>query len=391
MGTTDLSARYTLWGGALSLYSGKVRSYLIKKGLPYREFYAAHPDFQTRIRSIVRLGVTPVLETPQGEVLQDSTEIIAFLERRLPERAMIPSTPVQRIVAMVLDAYGTEHLLLPAMHFRWSEPYRSQQINFLQAEFGRVSYIGTDREARRVAGEKMMVYFGSMLRNLGGTADTAPAIEAVYFELLELLDIHFQHVPYLLGGHPSIADFGFMAPLFAHLGRDPVPAQLMALRAPNVMRWVERMNLAVIEDAEFPGCAPAFPADDAIPPTLLPILAMLFRDWTPELQANARCYNDWVASNPEMPVGQLVSVDGKRRVHPTLGPIDFPLRESIVRRASAPQTLWHFDIAAAEGRSLSGAAFSRFTALMQQTGGTEAMALQLARPIVRRDYALEVG
>ena len=124
---------------------------------------------------------------------------------------------------------------------------------------------------------------------------------------------------------------------------------------------------------------------------MVPILAMLFRDWTPELQANARCYNDWVASNPEMPVGQLVSVDGKRRVHPTLGPIDFPLRESIVRRASAPQTLWHFDIAAAEGRSLSGAAFSRFTALMQQTGGTEAMALQLARPIVRRDYALEVG
>ena len=51
----------TLWGGALSLYTGKVRSYLIKKGVPYREFYASHPDFQTRIRPVVGLGVTPVL------------------------------------------------------------------------------------------------------------------------------------------------------------------------------------------------------------------------------------------------------------------------------------------------------------------------------------------
>jgi glutathione S-transferase len=56
----------TLWGGALSLYTGKVRSYLIKKGVPYREFYASHPDFQARIRPVVGLGVTPVLETPEG-------------------------------------------------------------------------------------------------------------------------------------------------------------------------------------------------------------------------------------------------------------------------------------------------------------------------------------
>ena len=40
--------------------------------------------------------------------------------------------------------------------------------------------------------------------------------------------------PYLLGGRPSIADFGFMAPLFAHLGRDPVPAALAATFAASL-------------------------------------------------------------------------------------------------------------------------------------------------------------
>jgi len=219
-----------------------------------------HPEFSARVYPIVRLRVTPIVETPQGEVLQDSTAIILALEQSLPARPMVPATPLQRVLAHLLDAYATEHLLLPAMHYRWAEPHVSEQRSFLDAEFGRVSYLGNDRAARNAAGARMMGYFSNMLGSLGGTPETAPAIEAVYLDLLERLDEHFQHYPYLLGGHPSIADFGFMAPLYAHLGRDPVPARLMALRAPNVKRWVERMNLAAIPDGEFPDQAPAFPA-----------------------------------------------------------------------------------------------------------------------------------
>ena len=389
--TRPTAHSYTLWGGALSLFSGKVRSYLIKKGIPYREFYASHPDFKERLRPIVRLGVTPLLETPQGEVLQDSTAIIEFMEQRLAIKSMMPATPAQRVVARLFDAYGTEHLLLAAMHFRWSEPYLSEQRPFLNAEFGRVAYIGTDRETRLAAGARMISYFSGMAAALGITAETAPAIETAYFDLLDLLDNHFQHVPYLLGGHPSIADFGMLAPLYAHLGRDPAPARLMALRAPNVARWVERMNLGVIEDAEFPDCTPTFPDDDALPPTIEPILSLMFRDWTPELQANSRCYNDWVAAHPQMPSGQLVCLDGKRRVHPTLDLIDYPLRGVTIRRACAPQTLWHFDLAATEARALTGAERERCAALMQRVGGEAALAITLSRPMHREDYVLTLG
>ncbi|MBK9985414.1 MAG: glutathione S-transferase N-terminal domain-containing protein [Betaproteobacteria bacterium] len=193
----------TLWGGALSLYTGKVRSYLIKKGVPYREFYASHPDFQARIRPVVGLGVTPVLETPDGDILQDSTEIIEAMERRLPERPMIPATPVLRALAWLLDAYGSEYLLAMAMHFRWAEPHISLQRSFLQAEFGRASYLGTDKAARDQAGARMVSYFSSMLGPLGSNAHTAEAIETEFFDLLDVLDEHFQHVPYLLGGPPQ--------------------------------------------------------------------------------------------------------------------------------------------------------------------------------------------
>lgn len=299
--TRPTADTYTLWGGALSLFSGKVRSYLIKKRLPYREFYASHPDFRGRVRPLVRLGVAPLLETPQGELLQDSTDIIQQMEARLPDHPMIPIGPVQRIVCLLLDAYATEHLMLAAMHYRWAEPYLSEQRHFLNAEFGRVSHIGRDREERLAAGARMIAYFNDMARTIGSTPQTAPAIEASYLDLLELLDTHFQRVPYLLGGRPSLADYGLMAPLYAHLGRDPAPRNLMALRAPNVVRWTERMNLAVIEDAEFPSMAPDYPADDTLIPTLEPILEQLFRDWTPELRANVERFNAWTDEQPEFP------------------------------------------------------------------------------------------
>jgi hypothetical protein len=277
------------------------------------------------------------------------------------------------------------------MYYRWAEPYLGQQRHFLDAEFGRVSHIGSDRDARLAAGARMIGYFSGTLPGLGVTPQTAPAIEAAHLELLDCLDVHFQHVPYLLGGHPSIADFGFMAPLYAHLGRDPAPALLMATRAPNVARWKERMNLAVIGDAEFPDLAPAFAADDALPPTLEPVLELVFRNWTTELVANAERYRRWLADGTDRPAGTLVCLDGKRRVHPTIGPIEYEWRGVTMRRASAPQTLWHFEMAAAEARRLTGPVRERFAGLMRRVGGGQAMSIELPRPIVRRDYVLTLG
>ena len=56
----------TLWGGALSLYTGKVRSYLIKKGLPFRELLPPHPRFGAQVIPAVRQFVVPILETTDG-------------------------------------------------------------------------------------------------------------------------------------------------------------------------------------------------------------------------------------------------------------------------------------------------------------------------------------
>jgi hypothetical protein len=179
-----------------------------------------------------------------------------------------------------------------------------------------------------------------------------------------------------------------MAPMFAHLARDPVPSTLMKNRAPNVFRWTERMNLARIADGEFPDCPESYPADDAVPPTLEPVLRLAFQDWGAQLLADAQHYNRWVEANSTLPAGTMVSTGAERKTHPSIGPIEYRWRGVTVHRASAPHGLWHFDKATAYARALTGAARSRFDALASRTGGGSVMSIRLARPMVRDDYVL---
>lgn len=374
---------YTLWGTPHSLYTGKLRSYLLKKGIAFRERLPAHPDFKARILPATGMFVVPVLETPDGKCIQDTADITDYLEAQVAARPMVPSTPVQKVVALLLDGFGLEGLMAPAMHYRWS--YRAEQENFLRAEFGRAVHTGPSREERLAAGAQLMDYFSGFLPFLGVTPATIPAIETAYADLLDALDIHFQHYPYLLGGHPSIADFGMMAPLFAHLGRDPYPANLMKNRAPNVYRWTERMNLPGIADVEFPDCPEAWLADDAIPPTLEPVLALLFKDWGAPLLADAAAFNAWSA---ELPVGSLVHISNERKVHPTVGMVEFAWRGCTVQRANAPHGLWLFAKAQHAARGLSDEASARLDDLVHRNGGDALMATTLARTIQRENNIL---
>ncbi len=379
---------YTLWGGALSLYTGKVRSYFIKTGIPYREYYTCHPEYRQRVLPVVRLGVAPIIETPGGKTVQDTTDIIEYLEATHPASSMIPRTPVQRTVAWLINAFASEGLLQASMHYRWS--YKEQQKRWLLEEFGRFRS-GGGRAERHAAAAKFMTAMDAMLPPLGVTPEAIPAIEASHEALLDILDEHFLHHPYLLGGRPSIADFGLMAPFFGHLGRDPVPANLMKLMAPNVYRWTERMNLAGIADPEFPDAPDAYLSDDAIPETLLPLLRHIFRDWGAELLASAAVYNAWVSANPHLPAGTPPSLSGGRKVHPTLGPVSYPYRGTTMTRACMPQALWHFDKAARLARGFDGATRDRWQDLLRHVGGADVMAIELARPMKRDDYLLVIA
>jgi glutathione S-transferase len=380
---------HILWGTPHSLYTGKARSCLIKKGLAFLERCPSHPDYKARVRPAVGLVTFPVLETPEGQFIQDSTDIVTYLDaldNGAPARSMTPATPVQLAVARLVDGFGLEGMLQVAMHYRWS--YRDEQELFLQTEFGRGLYAGADREARRAAGRRVMEFFSSTLPALGITPQTIPVIEAAYAELLEALDVHFQSYPYVLGWRVSVADLGLIAPMYAHLGRDPYPTALMKKRAPNVARWVERMQLPNTPDGEYAAHVADWLPDDAIPATLEPVLALLFRDWGPQLVADAACYQQWLEAHPDLEAGHLINRSDSRLVHPTLGMVSYPWRGVQVQRASAMHGLWLFQMAQSVVKAMPADARLPFDALMQRTAGQDVLALRLSRPLERRSNVL---
>jgi hypothetical protein len=129
----------------------------------------------------------------------------------------MPSS-IRRDVVLALPNQGAE--FVDAMHYRWS--FRSYQEQFIAHEFGlsmRAFGVSDADMAARIG--PMMDYFNGHLPMLGVTADAIPAIEESYEALAGLLNVHFRHHPYLLGGRPTCAGSARPAGTARAFPRDP--------------------------------------------------------------------------------------------------------------------------------------------------------------------------
>jgi len=81
---------YTLYGGDHSLFTGKARAYMRYKGLHWEERPATREVYHNIILPNIDAPIIPVLQTADGEYVQDTTDIIDFLEARHPRHQYIP-------------------------------------------------------------------------------------------------------------------------------------------------------------------------------------------------------------------------------------------------------------------------------------------------------------
>ncbi|MEP1447482.1 MAG: glutathione S-transferase family protein [Paraglaciecola sp.] len=283
-----MSEQYTLYGAPMSLYTGKARSYLIFKSLPYTEVFSSLKVYKSVIVPKTGVRFVPVVKTPEDEYLQDTAQIIDTLEQRHPQRSVIPTTPKQKLVSYLFETWGDEWLVIPAMHYRWNKA----NFPFIYQEFGKVVAPNMPGFIRAFIGKKIGAKFKGFVPMLGITDKSIPAIEYWYENhVLPLLDKHFAEHDYLLGGKPCLGDFGLMGPLYAHLYRDPEPGALMKKIAPNVAKWVERMNQAQNVEGDYL-------ADDLIPDTLLELLSRIFKEQWPVLINTVKELEKWAEKNP---------------------------------------------------------------------------------------------
>lgn len=351
-----MESPYIFHGHDVSYFSGKVRPAFPQKGLWYREVL---PD----IREIIRrtgLNYFPVVFTPDGELWQDTSDILDELEARHPEPALYPKTPVQRVVGYLIEIYGDEMGLLPGMHYRWSfdESVKKVVVDF-SAPAGKPG-----------RGAKFAEKMSSTLPGIGITPETTPSIEAHTRDLLDALSAHFDAHRFLLGDAMSLADCGLMGPFYGHLFRDAVPERLLYETAFHVCAWIERMNRPPMDQT---GWLP----DDALADTLVPVLRTM-ADGVPMVLASVEETSRWAAENAK--AGETPP--------PVVGFLSAPYRDVELQYAARPYTLWMVQRALDAYGALTADERSRVDGAIRGTGWEPLLAHQPSYRLRKQEYKL---
>lgn len=270
------SDRYRIFGAELSPYSVKVRSYFRYKGIPH-EWLERNAGNMEEFRRHAKLPLIPLVLTPEGEALQDSTPLIERLERDHPEPPLAPEDPALAFLSALLEEYADEWGNKPMFHYRWTyEADRESAAERLARSHLPEASEAEIEGARRAIRERMV----PRLAFVGSSEETAPVIERSFERQLERLEPHLAERPFVLGARPCLADLGLFAQLY-ECSIDPTPGAILRERAPKVAAWIRRMLAPEAEGG--------FEDGPALEPTLLPLLreevAGTFLPWS---DANAR-------------------------------------------------------------------------------------------------------
>ena len=230
---------YTLYVFHISYFSGKMQAYLRYKEIAHD---TVEPKWGGELLNTIYpntgLMKVPVVRTPDGTWLADSTPMIDWFETKHPQGAVIPDDPLQAFFCRLLEDYADEWLWRPALHYRWSYAADAHALSRRFAEtFLSEQPMPKFLTAAMLRERQHRIY----VRGDCVTAETRTHVESVYLNTLDRLQAIFEKQPFLLGDKPSLADFGFFASMFRHFSLDPTPSIIMQTRAPAVFEWVARL------------------------------------------------------------------------------------------------------------------------------------------------------
>lgn len=360
---------YTLYAAPLSLYSGKARGYLRWKNVAYREVLATRAVYKSEILPRVGWPVIPVLVAPDDTTVQDTTDIIDYVEANAPGPSVYPTGPKQKLAALILELFGDEWLLIAAMYYRWTF-----NEEFAYSEFGNALYAELPADERAAKGRKDGARFKAFLPLLGITAKTAPAIEATYEEFLRAFDTHLADHDFLFGSRPSIGDYGLLGPLYAHNYRDPVSGEHMGKTAPRVSAWCRYTHAP-----QHFGTG-AFLESDEIPETLLPILKIFAREQLPILLTTLEQMKTWHAANPDA-----------KEVPRAVGMHEYTIGGIAENRGVIPYPLWMLQRVTDHLASLLGTNKKVADTLLTSIGADALIGLEISPRLTRKNFKLHIA
>lgn len=265
---------YLLYGAEMSPYSVKLRAYLRFKTIDHE--WRNRGDYEDEFKQYAKLPIVPLLVSPDGEGIQDSTPVIEKLEALYPEPSITPADARLAFISALIEEYGDEWGNKIMFHFRWHDETDQMSAAYILARS-----FTPDLDAASVKKNSEMIRAHMTKRGhfVGSSDQTAPLIENYFFDMMKLLEPHLQNRSYLMGGTPCLGDFGLAAQIY-EMALDPTLAGHLRARYPNILAWCYRMQDPVSRGD--------FETWQELQETLEPLLINIAQYFLPWSLANAR-------------------------------------------------------------------------------------------------------
>lgn len=184
----------------MSHYVEKVRLILDYKGLPYRKIEVTPGIGQIELFQLSGQRQVPVLKDG-SEVIADSTAIAEYLDRKYPEKSIIPTDPKLKGQVLLIEQWADESLGINARKGLIGSI--SQNQNFRTA----VLPSSTPDIVKTLVGAIPGDLLGAVGSGVGFGPDAVKdAIDALKRSFTALSYILIEQ-PYLVGDSPTLADF----------------------------------------------------------------------------------------------------------------------------------------------------------------------------------------
>ncbi len=236
-----MAAEYIHHGLMFSYYSAKTRAYMSYKRIPFVE--TLDPANGKKYQETTGKGMIPVVETPTGEILQDTTDIIDRLEADFPSRPVMPDDPMLMLVTRIVEFILDELWIVTSMHSRWNDPVSK---TFVMSEMSRVigGSNGLKGEEAKKIGDAVAGQMQSYLPMLG-VADPGrhAQIEALFESASTALNDAVGPHRYAFGKRPSLIDFCLFTAYYAHQYRDAGKAQMfLKTKTPDLAYYLDALH-----------------------------------------------------------------------------------------------------------------------------------------------------
>ncbi len=363
-----MSGHYIHHGVMFSYYSAKSRAYLSYKRLPFVERYHG-PDLASRIAEVTHKVMIPVVETPEGEILQDTTVIIDELEARYPQRSVVPEDKVLLLITRIVEFIIDELWISTAMNTRWNDPVSKA---FVIREFGNGigRSFGLEGEKALGVGEQVAGRMQSFLPYLGVGSEAGQAAATAYFESASRhLESAISEQPYVFGQRPSLIDMCLFTGYFAHQYRDPGRAQ-------NFLKGECPLLCYFLDTLHAGQCAPD-EGDLVLSDSLRAYLAVL-------APAGAAYASGVVAGTEQGAAGSERGVEFNHLIEP----FDFDLAGHPFSRGGSSFSAWKLQRAMDVYRGLDDSDRERADVLVDEFGWLEVMNSKPGYRLDRQDHQI---